>query len=159
MNRHSPKSIITGFVQAWNAHDADALAELFVEDAHFVNVTGLWWSNKTQIRNAHAFGFENIFGNSTMTVGRTEVRMLGQDHAVVHARVTVTGQNTPDGQTAGDRRTIFSFVLTRMTDQDGHYWKAVSAHNTDVVPGGPETHVNTSEGQAAVRYRAEPPVR
>ncbi|GAA4474954.1 SgcJ/EcaC family oxidoreductase [Enteractinococcus fodinae] len=154
MHRQSPKSIITGFQQVWNAHDADALAELFVEDAHFVNVTGLWWSNRTQIRQAHQFGFDHIFGQSHMSVGRTEIRMLGEDHAVVHARVTVTGQNTPDGQTAGDRRTIFTFVVTRLRDDQGPYWRAVSAQNTDVVPGGPETHVNAPEGQSAVRYRA-----
>lgn len=154
MNRQSPKSIVTCFQQAWNSHDANALAELFVDDAQFVNVTGLWWSNKTQIQKAHAFGFEQIFGDSSMTVGRTEIRMLGDDHAVVHARVTVSGQNTPDGQVADDRRTIFSFVVTRLTDNQGSVWKAVSAHNTDVVPGGPETHVNTTAGQTAVRYRS-----
>lgn len=37
MSRQSPESIITGFQQAWNARDAHALAELFVEDGHFVN--------------------------------------------------------------------------------------------------------------------------
>lgn len=154
MNRQSPKSILTGFQQAWNTHDADALAELFVDDAHFVNVTGLWWSNKAQIRQAHAFGFKHIFGNSTMTVGRTEIRMLGEDHAVVHGRVTVTGQNTPDGQQAEDRRTVFSFVVTRLSDEHGTLWKAVAAQNTDVVPGGPETHVNSPDGPQAVRYRS-----
>lgn len=153
MNPHSPKSVLSRFQQAWNAHDAEALAEIFVNDAHFINVTGLWWSNKTEIRKAHAFGFEKIFGNSTMTVGRTEVRMLGEDHAVVHARVTVTGQSTPDGQEAGARRTVFTFVVARLSDAQGSYWKAVAAQNTDVVPGGPETHVNSPEGQAAVRYR------
>lgn len=153
MNRQSPKSIITGFQQAWNAHDAEALAELFVQDAQFVNVTGLWWSNRKQIRTAHQFGFDHIFGHSQMSVGRTEVRMLGDDHAVVHARVTVTGQNAPDGQTAQDRRTVFSFVVTRLTDDRGAYWKAVAAQNTDVVPGGPDTNLNTPDGQGAVRYR------
>ncbi len=154
MNRQSPKSIITGFQQAWNDHDADALAELFVEGAQFVNVTGLWWSTKDQIRKAHQFGFDHIFGNSHMNVGRTEIRMLGDDHAVVHARVTVIGQNTPDGATAEDRRTVISFVVARMFDADGAYWKAISAHNTDLVPGGPDTHVNAPDGQTAVRYRA-----
>src|SRR5699024_2207343 len=104
-------------------------------------------------REAHAFGFANIFGDSTMNVGRTEIRMLGTDHAVVHARVTVTGQNTPDGQVAEDRRTVFSFVVTRLHDDQGDYWRAVSAQNTDVVPGGPDTHVNSPDGQTAVRYR------
>lgn len=153
MNRHSPKSIITDFQQAWNAHDAQALAELFVEDADFVNVTGLWWTNKKRIRQAHDYGFTNIFGKSEMTVGRTEVRMLGAEHAVVHARVTVTGQHTPDGETAGERRTVFSFVVSKFSDDQGTYWRAVSAHNTDVVPGGPDTHVNMPDGQTAIRYR------
>lgn len=155
MDRQSPKSIITGFQQAWNAHDANALAELFVDDADFVNVTGLWWTTRELIRTAHAFGFANIFGRSTMNVGRTEIRMLGADHAVVHARVTVTGQNTPDGQVAEDRRTVFSFVVTRLNDDQGDYWRAVSAQNTDVVPGGPDTQVNSPDGQTAVRYREE----
>lgn len=153
MNRQSPKSIITGFQQAWNAHDAEAVAELFVEDAHFVNVTGLWWSNRKQIQKAHQFGFDHIFGQSHMNVGRTEVRMLGHDHALVHARVTITGQTTPEGETAGDRRTIFSFVVARQTDDQGSYWRAISAQNTDVVPGGPDTHVNAPDGQVAARYR------
>ncbi|GAA4116230.1 SgcJ/EcaC family oxidoreductase [Enteractinococcus coprophilus] len=153
MNRQSPKSIVTDFQRAWNAHDADALAELFVKDADFVNVTGLWWTTKERIRKAHEFGFAHIFGSSTMNVGRTEIRMLGADHAVVHARVTVTGQHTPDGQLAEDRRTVFSFVVTRLHDEQGDYWRAVSAQNTDVVPGGPDTHVNSPDGQTAVRYR------
>lgn len=153
MIRESPKSIITGFQLAWNDHDAQALAELFVEDAQFVNVTGLWWSNRKDIQKAHQFGFDHIFGASHMIVGRTEVRMLGNDHAVVHARVTVTGQTSPDGKTTDDRRTILSFVVTRLSDDQGTYWRAVSAQNTDVVPGAPDTHVNAPEGQSAVRYR------
>ena len=149
----SPKSIVTGSQQAWNAHDAEALADLFVDDAQFVNVTGLWWSNRAQIRQAHQFGFDEIFGASHLTVGRTELRMLGDDHAVVHARVTITGQLTPEGETAGDRRTIFTFVVTKHVADDEVSWRAVSAQNTDVVPGGPDTHVNSAAGQAAVRYR------
>src|SRR5690625_7650469 len=79
--------------------------------------------------------------------------MLGHDHALVHARVTITGQSTPEGDTAADRRTIFSFVVARQTDDQGSYWRAISAQNTDVVPGGPDTHVNAPDGQFAVRYR------
>ncbi|HEY4536764.1 MAG TPA: SgcJ/EcaC family oxidoreductase [Enteractinococcus sp.] len=155
MNWQSPKSIVSAFQHAWNAHDAEALAELFVEDADFVNVTGLWWTTRERIRQAHAFGFAEIFGESTLTVGRTEIRMLGDDHALVHARMTISGQRTPDGQLAQDRRTVMSFVVTRRHDANGDYWRAVSAHNTDIVPGGPDTHLNVSNGQTAARYRDE----
>ena len=142
MNRQSPKSIITGFQQAWNAHDAHALAELFVEDAHFVNVTGLWWSNRAQIRQAHQFGFDHIFGQSHMSVGRTEIRMLGEDHAVVHARVTVTGQNTPMGRppVTGARS---SFVVTRLTDEHGPYWREPSRLRTQMSYPVDPRHTST----------------
>src|SRR5699024_14447 len=57
------------------------------------------------------------------------------------------------GQIADDRRTVFTLVVTKMKEHQGGQWKAVSAQNTDVVPGGPETHVNSPQGQTAVRYR------
>lgn len=42
------------FVDAWNHRDPDALAALFDQDAEFVNVTGLWWHTRDEIRSAHA---------------------------------------------------------------------------------------------------------
>lgn len=150
----SPKTIATGFRDAWNAHDANAIADLFIDDAAFVNVTGLWWNTKEQIRKAHAFGFERIFGKSTLTLGRTEVRMLNEEHAIVHARITIRGQRTPNGDVADDRRTIFSFVVEKQhTEKGKEFWLAVSAHNTDIAPGGMDTHLNQGPTQTAVSYR------
>lgn len=42
-----PEDIPAAFVAAWNARDPDALASVFVEDAEFVNVVGLWWHVRT----------------------------------------------------------------------------------------------------------------
>lgn len=33
------------FKEAWNQYDADGIANLFFEDADFVNVTGKWWDD------------------------------------------------------------------------------------------------------------------
>lgn len=38
-----------------------ALAALFTEDADFVNVVGLWWTTREQIRDNHAYGFRHMF--------------------------------------------------------------------------------------------------
>ena len=40
------------FLEAWNHRDPDALAALFDKDAEFVNVTGLWWHTREEIRSA-----------------------------------------------------------------------------------------------------------
>ena len=119
------------FAEAWNARDPDALASLFDEKAEFVNVTGLWWHDRDAIRNAHAHGLEHIFNQSTLRIDQARVMQLSDDLAVVHARMTLSGQ-TPIGtiKQPGVRTTICSFVVHRTSGQ----WHCASAHNTDVVP-------------------------
>jgi uncharacterized protein (TIGR02246 family) len=112
--------------------DADAIAGLFVDDADFVNVVGIWWEHREAIRAAHHYGLTTFFRDSRLTVGRVKLRRIGADAAVVHARMTLTGQRAPDGTTAGRRTTILSFVMVR---QDAGGWLCVSAQNTDIVPG------------------------
>ncbi|MEM6376904.1 MAG: SgcJ/EcaC family oxidoreductase, partial [Bacteroidota bacterium] len=52
----SPEAIVQTFVDGWNEKDAEKLASIFVEQAEFVNVTGLWWHNKPRIYKAHEYG-------------------------------------------------------------------------------------------------------
>jgi uncharacterized protein (TIGR02246 family) len=130
------------FVEAWNRRDPDALAALFEEEAQFVNVTGLWWHDRTAIRTAHAYGLERIFNASKLSIDETRVQQLSSDVAVVHARMTLSGQ-TPIGTIArpGSRTSIFSFVAHRVGDE----WLCAAAHNTDVVPHM-ETNIIDDEG-------------
>ncbi|QQA41832.1 SgcJ/EcaC family oxidoreductase [Pelagovum pacificum] len=132
----SPGDLPVAFATAWAARDASALAALFAEDADFVNVVGIWWEDRAAIEKAHAYGLRTIFADSRLQVGRVKVRMLGKDHAVVQARLILTGQTAPDGGPAGTRRTILAFVAKRTADG----WQAVAAQNTDIVPGA-ETHL------------------
>jgi uncharacterized protein (TIGR02246 family) len=113
-----PEQFPSLFADAWNARNPDALAALFDEDAEFVNVTGLWWHNRESIRQAHAFGLERIFNESTLSVGETRVKPLRSDVAIVHARMMLSGQAN-----------IFSFVVHRT----GKRWLCASAQNTGVV--------------------------
>jgi len=151
-----PRIIAEDFAAAWNAADPVALAALFVEDADFVNVVGLWWTNRRQIRDNHAYGFRHMFPHTVMALERVSVRQLGADIAVVHASWMMTGQITPAGETAGTRRGVISFTTVRQ--QTGR-WLAVSAQNTDAVPGM-QTYIATSEGLTpqtyATRHRTRP---
>ncbi len=86
----SPAAVAEAFEAAWNAADADALADLFAEDADFVTVLGVWWTRRRQIRLDHARGFRWMFPESRLEMGEVRVRDLG-DVAVVHAPWTMTG--------------------------------------------------------------------
>ncbi|MGC3023461.1 MULTISPECIES: YybH family protein [unclassified Brevibacterium] len=144
----TPEDVVTGWEDAWNRADADDLADLFAEDAEFVNVVGLWWHDRANIRDAHAFGFAHIFPNSRISMDEPRTRLVGTDAAVVQAGWHLTGQVTPAGEPAGDRRGVFTFVLER--SKDG--WIAVTAQNTDIEPSA-QTHINLPEGRSAIHYK------
>lgn len=145
-----PGQVPHAFAAAWNARDADGIAALFDEDAEFVNVVGLWWHDREAIRRAHAYGLERIFNRSTLRVQSVRVRHLGHDAAVVHARMSLTGQAEVEGVAdPGTRMNVFSFVVHRVPGG----WSCASAHNTDVVPGA-ETNVADESGRPrATDYR------
>ena len=132
-----PGDFPAAFARAWASREGAEIAALFTEDADFVNVTGLWWTGREAIAAPHDYALKSFFADTELRPGRTEVRSMGEDAAVVRCRFTLTGQRLPQGGTAGPRQTILVFVLRR--DPDG--WRAVTAQNTDVVPGK-ETHVN-----------------
>jgi uncharacterized protein (TIGR02246 family) len=140
------------FVQNWNNRRADLLAELFEEDADFVNVVGLWWSSRSDIFKAHDYGLKTIFNNSTLKIGKLKTKMLTDSLAVVHARFQLSGQS-PIGDYAGTRNNIFTFVVRKKAD----HWLCLAAHNTDIVVGA-ETYVRTeSGGLTPADYRQKKP--
>lgn len=142
-----PEDFPHRFAEAWAARDAAALAALFAGDADFVNVVGLWWEDRAAIERAHHYGLTRIFAQSRLSVGRVKLRDLG-DTAVVHARLSLSGQTAPDGSPAQPRRTILTAVLERRDEG----WLCVAAQNTDVVPGA-ESQVATREGLRPADYR------
>lgn len=147
-----PEQIPRVFAKAWNRRDAETLASLFDEDADFVNVVGLWWRDRESIQKAHDYGLRVIFKDSAMRVGRVEVKRLSDDVAIVHARMSVTGQTPVAEEPAPQMRmTVMSFVAHK---DDGR-WSCASAHNTDVVVGAETNLVDRSGALRSVDYRRE----
>lgn len=147
----SPEDIPARFAEAWNERKPKKLAVLFDEDAEFVNVVGIWWHSREDIYKAHDYGLRVIFKKSTLKQGRTKVKYLSDDIAVVHARFRLTNQ-TPLKNTQPDtRQTLFSFVVHRVDREST--WSCASAHNTDIIPGK-ETRLMKDGELEAVDYRA-----
>jgi uncharacterized protein (TIGR02246 family) len=135
------------FVEAWNAHDADALGALFAPDADFVNVAGLWWHGRARIVRTHRKAFLTYFAGATLTEERLESRALAPTAALARLRVWLDGQTTPEGAPAGPRRTLL--LLAAAETPEG--WRLVAAQNTDVAPEG-ETLLAEGDALNPVRY-------
>ncbi|TVR18182.1 MAG: SgcJ/EcaC family oxidoreductase [Balneolaceae bacterium] len=128
----SPEEIPLRFAEGWNERDAGKIAAIFDEDADFVNVAGIWWRNREDIRKAHDYGLRVIFKDSDLKVTKTEVKYLSESVAIVHARMRLKGQ-TPekDGEKPEMRFNIFTFVAHKTESR----WSCAAAQNTDMLPG------------------------
>ena len=127
----NPNVIPSQFADAWNRHDMNALAQLFLEDARFVNVVGMFWKSRAEIEMAHAATHKSIFANSRLTILDVEVQPVVTHCTSVHARWRLEGQLGMDGKPDAPRHGILLFILREIDDT----WKIAVAQNTDIMPG------------------------
>ena len=47
------RTVVRAYGACWNRHDMTAMAELFSEDAHWVNIVGWHWPGKPSVVKGH----------------------------------------------------------------------------------------------------------
>jgi len=124
------QAVTAALVDDWNRHDMKGFAELFAEDAQFVNVIGMWWRGRSEIQKQHEALHATRMRNSHLVATETAVRLLRPDIAVLHIRWELTGDTGIDGVILPMRQGVMSLV----TVSTGSRWQIASAQNTDVVP-------------------------
>lgn len=146
----APEALPLRFIKAWNERDPAGIANLFAEDASFVNVVGLWWNDRVAIWKAHEYGLRVIFPDSRLELRKTQLRIISDEAAVVQARMKLSAQSSHGNLSKpASRMNVFTFVLEKRVQG----WVCVAAQNTDIVPGK-ETNIVDQEGNLkAVDYR------
>ena len=122
------KQVLTGFVEAWNQHDAKAFSMVFAEDADFTNVRGMSAHGRTEVEKFHAPIFAKNFKDTHQTMTDTKIRFITPDVVAVDARWEMTGAKGPDGQDIPLRKGLLNFIMTRSSDQ----WLITVMHNMDL---------------------------
>jgi len=123
--------MVHAFAACWNRHDMNAFARLFAPDAEFVNVVGLWWKGREQIRQAHEHTHATMFRNSRLSIAEVAVRFPQAGMALARARWMLEGHVTPDGAALPPRTGLLLNVLQR----DAAGWAIIDSQNTDIVEG------------------------
>ncbi len=144
-----PENIAKVFIEAWNRRDAEKLASLFVEDAEFVNVTGLWWHNRTDIFKAHDYGLKELFQHSTLTEVKIKTRYLSDDIVIVHLKTRLTNQTGIGEVEKGQRR---NNILVFVVKKNGDLWQCHTAQNTEIIPNMETFIVSKDQQIKAVNY-------
>ena len=74
-------SVVKGYCEAWNTHDMKALAELFVDDAHWINIVGMHWRGKPAVVAGHAAYHQTFFRTTGIEMADVEIREISPDVA------------------------------------------------------------------------------
>ena len=122
------KQVLTGFVEAWNHHDAKAFSMVFAEDADFTNVRGMSAHGRAEVEKFHAPRFATKFKDSNQKIAEIKIRFITPDVAAVDARWEMTGAKGPDGQDIPLRKGLLNFIMTRSSGQ----WLIMIMHNMEL---------------------------
>ena len=123
------RETVTSLVNAWNEHDMNAFANLFAEDADYVNIEGTRWRGRSAIKDAHTFVHSTIFKHSHLTVDDTTFKQLSPDVIVARSTWRLEGQTTMKGEPVPSRTGIVTNVMVR----SGPKWMIAVTQNTDIV--------------------------
>jgi uncharacterized protein (TIGR02246 family) len=122
---------MVAFMNAWNVHDAHALALTFTPDADFTNVLGAHAHGRAGVESFHAPVFATIFKNSHLTGAIRSVRLLKAQLAAVDVDWQMTGAEIPGASPVAVRRGLLDWIMQRQSDGS---WLIEVMHNTNLPP-------------------------
>jgi uncharacterized protein (TIGR02246 family) len=122
------EDIAARLAEAWNRHDARALALVFAEDADFTNVFGMVANGRAAIEALHAPLFKTIFKDSHLSVTEVRVRLIRPDVASVDVKWKMTGARDPHGKPWPKREGLLNWIAT---EHDAG-WLIDVSHNMDL---------------------------
>lgn len=123
------KAVINNYEQAWNRHDAKALADQYHTDATWVNWFGAYYKGRADIEKHYQTTHSTYF-KATHFVTRSieDILLVKPDMALVHVRTDLSGDDRYPGQTFRFRRTIL------LTNKDGG-WRILAGQNAKLNDG------------------------
>jgi uncharacterized protein (TIGR02246 family) len=125
------REVLKGYGDAWNRHDMKALAELFDDDAHWVNIVGMHWPGKAAVVRGHEAFHRAFFQTTDIEIADVQIRAIAPGVAAVVLLLKVGPFTPPDGVPRAESDDRLSLILT---SHDAR-WRIAHGHNTVIDPG------------------------
>jgi uncharacterized protein (TIGR02246 family) len=125
------ESVVKGYCEAWNAHDMKALAEVFADDAHWINIVGMHWRGKPAVVAGHAAYHQTFFRTTGIEMINVEIREISPDVAAAVIVLNVDPFTPPDGFIRPSSEDRLSLILTKQSGR----WLIAHGHNTVIDRG------------------------
>ena len=120
------KDVAFKFEKAWNEHNMDAMFDLFTEDAEWVNIVGMYWVGRANVKKAHQDFHATMFKNTPLKIDEITVRKITSDTAVAVLNLSMGDFTTPSGETIKNSKDRLSLILVKQKNR----WLIAHGHNT-----------------------------
>ncbi|RFS17056.1 SgcJ/EcaC family oxidoreductase [Emticicia sp. C21] len=120
---------VDAMIASWNNHDYSDIANYTTEDASWVNIVGMWWKNRKEVKFAHQAYHERMFKTVRLTKNWIETRKIAPDVMIAHVNTHVGAFQTP----AGDLKPEADNLLLAVFVKKGGKWLLTAAENVEIV--------------------------
>ena len=115
----------------WSTHKFNNMDSYTTQDVQWVNIVGMWWKGRTEVKLAHQQIFDVIFKNVPITKKSTEIRLVTKDVAIATVICNVGEFSPPDGIDHGNNKNPASDnIMTLVYVKKNGKWLLSAGQNT-----------------------------
>lgn len=127
------QSQVAQMVSDWNTHEFQNMDSYMTDDVEWVNIVGMWWKGRAEVKAAHKGNFGAFFKGVPFTQKSLKTRFLTKDVAVATLISSVGEFFPPDGIDHGNNRMpAGDDILTLVFVKKNGKWLIASGQNTVV---------------------------
>lgn len=124
---------VTQMVSDWNTHEFKNMDSYMTDDVEWVNIVGMWWKGRAEVKAAHQGNFGAFFKGVPFTQKSLKTRFLTKDVAIATLISSVGEFFPPDGIDHGNNKMPASDdILTLVFVKQNGKWLIASGQNTVV---------------------------
>jgi uncharacterized protein (TIGR02246 family) len=126
---------VNRMISDWNTHEFKNLDQYATEDVDWVNIVGMWWKGRTDVKKAHQITFDHFFNRVPFTRKSLAIKFLTNDVAIAHLVCHVGSLFPPDGIDRVTNRTPETDdLLTLIYVKRNGIWLLSAGQNTTIDP-------------------------
>lgn len=127
------QSQVAQMVSDWNTQEFQNMDSYMTDDVEWVNIVGMWWKGRAEVKAAHQGNFGAFFKGVPFTQKSLKTRFLTKDVAVATLISSVDEFFPPDGIDHGNNKMPASDdILTLVFVKKNGKWLIASGQNTVV---------------------------
>jgi uncharacterized protein (TIGR02246 family) len=130
MEEEAIRKGVAAWEASWNKHDMNEMATLLTEDAEWVNVVGMWWRGRADVRQAHVVYHDTVFKETPYHAQAVTVRFVNPDTAIASVKWKKGSFVAPNGVTYPEAEDMMSMLWVRQSGK----WLIALGHNTTIDP-------------------------